>query len=538
MNEHKRTGDIAKTLMRNASGDPSPARKTEWPVPQPLPDSRPPVASFDPYLLPESFRGWIEDIAERVQCPIDYVAVGAMVPLAAIVGRRVGIRPKQRDDWLVVPNLWGAVIGRPGIMKSPALKEVLKPLKRMEVEAKEEYERAVANFATAAMVEEVRRSEQKNAIKQALRKGGDPHAVAEELIAGAPEAPVRTRYLVNDSTVEKLGVLLNENPNGVLCYRDELVGLLRSLDREGQEGARAFFLEAWEGSQRFTYDRIGRGTLDIEACCLSIIGGIQPGPLSRYLIAAIKGGNGDDGLIQRFQLSVWPDPSGEWRNVDRWPDTAERDRAYKVFQRLSALDVVDLDAKRDGFDVEGIPYLRFDPEAQFVFDDWRAGLEPLLRSGELHPAIEAHLAKYRSLVPSLALLIHLAEGGFGRVSSAALERAIGWVKYLESHAQRIYAMVSRADTVAAGKLAEKLLARCLKDGFALRDIYKQNWSGLSSRGAAVAAVQVLEEHDWLLITKESTDGAPRTRHWINPRIYDSQEKATDKTDKSPPEEEA
>ena len=534
MSKPLRSGDVAKRLIQDPAKASDPSTEGKWPEPRLLPDARPPVQAFDSRLLPESLRGWLEDIAERVQCPIDYVSVGAMIAVAAVVGRRVGIRPKQRDDWLVVPNLWGAVIGRPGIMKSPALTEVLKPLKRLEVEAKEDHERAVSDFATAKMVDGIRRKEHEKAIAKAVRDGGDPHAVAAELIVEDAEGPVRKRFIVNDSTVEKLGVLLNENPNGVLCYRDELVGLLTSLDRDGQEGARAFYLESWNGAGRFTYDRIGRGTLDIEACCVSILGGIQPGPLTKYLHGALKGGKADDGLIQRFQMAVWPDPSRDWRNVDRWPDGAARDRAHSVYRTLDALDVETLGAKRDGFDVEGIPYLRFAPDAQEQFDDWRAILEHRLRSGDLYPAIEAHLSKYRSLVPSLALLIHLAEDGVGPVSIASLERAIGWASYLESHADRIYAMVSRADVAAAGRLADKLLARELKDGFALREVYRPQWAGLTSREEALAAVQVLEDHEWLMVTKENTDGAPRTRHWVNPRIYESGGRGTAITDKSPP----
>jgi len=349
-----------------------------------------------------------------------------MVGLAAVVGRKVGIRPKRQDDWLVAPNLWGAIIGRPGVMKSPALAEVLKPIKRLEIEAKEDFERAMRNFATDQRVEDLRRKEHDKEIARVIRAKGDPHAKALELTTGDIEPPVRKRYIANDTTVEKLGVLLNENPNGVLCFRDELVGLLNSLDREGQEGARAFYLEAWNGVGRFTYDRIGRGTIDIEACCVSLIGGIQPGPLANYLRAAMNGGKGDDGLLQRFQLVVWPDIRGEWRNVDRWPDTTARDTAHAIYRQLDAIDVESLGVKRDGFDVEGIPYLRLAPDGQERFDHWRTILEGRLRSGEDHPAIEAHLAKYRSLVPSLSLLIHLAESGSGPVAASAVERGILW----------------------------------------------------------------------------------------------------------------
>ncbi|UCC31230.1 MAG: DUF3987 domain-containing protein [Phycisphaerales bacterium] len=81
--------------------------------------------------------------------------------------------------------------------------------------------------------------------------------------------------------------------------------------------------------------------------------------------------------------------------------------------------------KRDAFDVEGVPYLRFASDAQERFDHWRAIIEGRLRSGANHPAIESHLAKYRALVPSPALLTHLAEDGIGPAPRAAVDRAIG-----------------------------------------------------------------------------------------------------------------
>ena len=93
----------------------------------------------------------------------------------------------------------------------------------------------------------------------------------------------------------------------MLIFRDELTGFLRQMDRDGHEQDRAFYLEAWNGNGRFTYDRIGRGTIDIEACCVSVLGGIQPGPLTAYLEAMAHGGAADDGLIQRLQMMVWPD---------------------------------------------------------------------------------------------------------------------------------------------------------------------------------------------------------------------------------------
>ena len=492
----------------------------EWDDPAPLPDELARVERFYDSLLPESLRPWITDIAERMQCPPDYPAVASMVVLAGIVGRKIGIRPKRYDDWLIVPNLWGAVIGRPGLMKTPAIVEPLKVLKRLEIEAKDEYDNAVAEHEVSALVADARKDLSKTAMKTAIKKGDDPTAFAAELLADVSPAPVRQRYLVNDSTVEKLGEILNENPDGVTVYRDELIGLLKSLDKDGQEGSRAFYLEAWNGAGRYTYDRIGRGTIDIIATTVSIIGGIQPGPLAGYQRAAVRGGAGDDGLMQRFQLAVWPDCPNSWQNVDRWPDTASRQRAFETYLRLNALDPAEICAESD--DDGDIPFLRFNADAQELFDEWRARLERRLREDGEHPAIESHLAKYRSLIPSIALLIHLADSpSGGAVSRQALEMAIRWGKYLESHARRIFAHAVNGDIVVARALAKKIEEGRVEDGFAVRDVYRQGWSLLATQADAKAATDMLVDLNWLREETQKTTGRGKTLYRIHPKILNN-----------------
>jgi hypothetical protein len=116
-------------------------------------------------------------------------------------------------------------------------------------------------------------------------------------------------------------VILADNPNGVPAFRDELVSLLKGLDREEQAAARGFFLTAWNGTASYTFDRIILGKTHIDAACLSLLGSTQPGRLAEYVRRAVSGGAGDDGIIQRFGLLVWPDQKGDWKECDRWPDT-------------------------------------------------------------------------------------------------------------------------------------------------------------------------------------------------------------------------
>lgn len=500
----------------------------DWPDPEPLPSGLLPVPAFHSYLLPAPFAPWLMDIAERMQCPLDYPAVGAMVALASIVGNQISIRPKRHDDWVVVPNLFGAIVGRPGVMKSPALGQAIKPLNRLKVEAREAYEQAVREWEIDRITAEAKKEKLKDEIKKAIK--ADSNVDKEHYRAQLEEIedisePSERRYVINDSTVEKVGELLNRNPRGLLQYRDELIGWLKTLDREGHESDRAFYLEAWAGEGSFTYDRIGRGTLHIKKVTLSVLGGIQPGPLATYLRSAVSGGQGDDGLLQRFQLMVYPDVSPDWRNVDHYPNTEDKNQAFQIFRKLDCLDAAQLGAAIPE-EASEIPYLRFDEEAQELFDFWRADLEKdVRRERSEHPALEAHQSKYRSLMPSLALLFHLIDRVDGKTESAAVcldsaEKSAAWCSYLFEHARRIYGMAANASSNQARQLIEKIKSGALKETFSARDVYRHQWAGLTSASETAEPLSLLEDFGWLrsVTIKSANGGRPTVHYIVNPKV--------------------
>jgi putative DNA primase/helicase len=220
------------------------------------------------------------------------------------------------------------------------------------------------------------------------------------------------RYRTNDSSYEAIGELLIANPSGILIERDELVSLLSHLDKEEQTVARGFYLSGWSGTQPYTFDRIMRGHRHIDAVCISVLGNTQPSRLAEYVRRANADGAGGDGLLQRFGLMVWPDATTEWQNVDEYPDRGARDIAGNVFERASQLtpnEALRLGATQGAYDK--VPSFRFDADALVEFLPWRTDLERRLRDGSLSPALEAHLAKYRKLVPALALINHVADAG-------------------------------------------------------------------------------------------------------------------------------
>jgi hypothetical protein len=124
--------------------------------PKPIPEGLLPVAALDRSLLPDAF-----DIAERMQCPADFPAVSALTAAGATLGRKIGIRPKEKDDWIEVANLWDAGIGRPGWLKSPAMDATLKPLRRLKARAHAENERTRKHYENELEFYELQKSDAK-----------------------------------------------------------------------------------------------------------------------------------------------------------------------------------------------------------------------------------------------------------------------------------------------------------------------------------------------------------------------------------------
>jgi putative DNA primase/helicase len=188
----------------------------------------------------------------------------------------------------------------------------------------------------------------------------------------------------------------------------------------------------------------------------------------------------------------------------------------EVFRRLDRLTPESVGAT---IEAPGeVPFLRFDLDALELFVAWRTELELRVRRDQDSPALQAHLAKFRSLIPSLALLIHLADGGTAAVGEQALLRACGWADYLESHARRVYSAVLAREGRAAKALAQHILAGDLEDGFSVRDVYRHHWTDLSDRDDADIAVKTLLDLDWLREVREQGPGRPRAGFQINPRL--------------------
>jgi hypothetical protein len=473
--------------------------------PLPLPESLPTVLPLTAEMLPESIGGFIFDVAKRQQSAPDFIAVAAIVGLSGLVGRKALIYPKQSDDWLVTPNQWGAIIGRPSAMKSPSMKEALWPLRQLDTDAAKNFEEARKKYEEELQLIELVKNVAKKNAKAALTKNGRDAAREALKISEDIKPPLRKRLVVNDSTIEKLGELLKENSNGLILVRDELSGWLTKLSKEEYQSDRAFYLECFDGNGSYIYDRIGRGTVEIKNCTLSVIGGIQPSKIA-YLVRDAIRGICDDGLIQRLQFAVWPDDIGDWKWSDIAPNQIQKERYLNVFIKLYHFNM-DLDEPK---------YFRFMPESQELFASWMTELQTRTRCSNIHPALESHMLKMPQTIAGLALLFELIDGNGEYVGVIATQRALKWAEYLLSHANRLYSLGGN-QALDGAKLILKRKEQ-LPNPFSLRDIQRKGWTGLDSGEIISEALNWLIDYVYLIEKRYSTfdtNGRPKIQYQWN-----------------------
>gem|GEM_PF-1966749 len=532
--------EAGKAKPRTVPEENKAANISEWPDPKPIKGELFPVPAFDPAaLLPEVLRDWVMDEADRMPCPPDYIAAAVVVELGAVIGARCAMKPKGNDDWLVVPNLWGGVVGHPTSKKTPAINAAFKPLDRLAAVAREGYDKAMKEHQGREMKHEALKEAYEAQIKSAAKKSVKPRdegktGEGDELDGFIQEyqksfelqdlkPPAMRRYKTNDGSIEKIGEILRDNPAGLLVLRDELVGLLASWERAGHEEDRAFYLEAWNGMNSHDVDRIGRGSIRVPNLCLSLFGGIQPDKLIGYLEEATNA-LANDGMLQRFQVLVYPDHRRwEWR--DRRPRHDARERVFKMFDALGNLNPEYLGASPADEHVK-IPCFRFDQDAQAVFIEWSRELNQERIPAEPSMLLAQHVGKYEKLFAALSLIFHLVDcttaGARGPVSRDCALRAAAWCDYLEAHARRCYGLLQDGGLRAAQALSEKIEAGEITTGFTARDVLRNQWRYLTAAESVDAAIEWLEDEGWLigLPTGGNGPGSGRKtyRYTVNPKV--------------------
>lgn len=384
-------------------------------------------SSYRPFpvqALPQAVRGFIETASAAIGCDTSFVALPLLAAAASAIGTSRRLLVKR--NWFVPSILWTVVIGESGTQKSPPLRAVLKPLQVRQHEQLARFAAAMAEYRAAM-----------NTYRQATRKSKPPDGL--ELVE--PSRPACERCIVNDTTLEGLVPILQDNPRGVLLARDELVGWIGSFDKYSKGNASAdaaHWLSIYNGESMIIDRKTGDNrTLYVPDASVSICGGIQPGILNRVLSSEHR----ENGLAARLLLTFPPRQPKRWRD-DEIPQAMEDSWADVVTE----LCMFQHDTGANGQNRPAL--IRLSQTARGLFQDYVnvTGDEQAGLTGDLSAA----WSKLEESAARLALVIHCIRQASGErvdpwaCDADSMHAGITLGSWFKDETQRVYQLMKES----------------------------------------------------------------------------------------------
>ena len=308
--------------------------------------------------LSQSVQDYIRTVVESYGCPQDFVVAICLTTAGIAAGKKVllATNPYYPCDFI-------CMVGKPSRNKTGPLKEVTSPLR----------EHDKANF--------VKYSEAKTVYDQSKRE--------DRNFSG--EQPIFHQRVAGDSSPESRNALLAQG-DMIIIVADELKSFIDSFGRYSKGGNGSGtevsqLLSTWSNVS-FTINRKSEDTKLVDDPAMSIIGGIQPGPLGKtFGTDALM----DSGFTQRF-LFVYPDKAEFIKRQDRRRMTMEmRDNWSNIIGRLFGMESLPLllshEAERLYADYADANDMKADAEE----DDYIGGMRQKMNIHVLRLAIMAHL---------------------------------------------------------------------------------------------------------------------------------------------------
>lgn len=332
--------------------------------------------TFPLETLPLALKGIVLEAAKSLPVAPEMMVLPVLAVVGAAIGNSRSIQLKS--DYQESAAIYGAVVAETGSMKSPSLAIAVKPLQI--IDSKEH------------------------------------------------------RTWTSDVTVEALGPLLAANPQGLLIVKDELAGLITSLNQyKGGKGSdRQFYLSAYSGSAMRVDRKGGAGMpplhLSVAKPFLSVIGCIQPD-----VLPSLKAEHdAEDGFVERL-LFVWPTPIPV-----RWTDVAISPASNAAYQSLIEQLVHNSWPSRP----DPMP-LPLTPGGQKYWQHWHD--DHMEEAEKTAPQLRGFYSKLKGYCARLALIHAMASNPDATaISEESLRAAAEQIEFFKGEMRRVCEVLCRS----------------------------------------------------------------------------------------------
>lgn len=370
--------------------------------------------------LPPICRRFVESVAMSIGVQTAAVALPFLIVLAACVGNTRRARIKNGHD--EPPLLWGLLLGRAGLGKTPIFGAVMSPLVEIESEFFAAYEAELREWK---------------------RRSADDGDKDEDDADGSPESrpqppPTLRRLIVKDATIEALHAVLALNPDGLFLQIDEFAGFVGAFDayRARSASDRSRWIELYDASPLCVDRKKSKEVLRIPSAAAWVLSGCQPGILRKVIGDAEH----QSGFFGRFAVTLPPGEADPLSTAEVDPQLVAE--VANLYRCLIAARKPPLGSIRIGFRI--IP----------LTDDARAEYHAYVSANleddrDAPPDLEASLIKLRPWAVRLALVLHavrLATGDHAvdpnALDAATVRDAVRIAAFFRHEAKRVHALLS------------------------------------------------------------------------------------------------
>jgi uncharacterized protein DUF3987 len=473
----------------------------DWSI---LDDRRGELPDFPLDCLGAPVREWVERAARGAGVTPAHVAV----PLLGIASSLIGMArcAKASKSWTQPMTCWTAVVGASGTGKTPGIDTIKRALAQVDRDNRSKIADLQRKHEEKAGLAKATRTKWNKEAEEAIAANGAPPPMPPEAMElGKFVAP---QLYVTNSTVERLGELLQARPQGILQLMDELAALFMNMSRYSGGQDNEFWLEAWNGGS-YNVQRVSRPPLHIDHLIIGLVGGVQPDKLA----AAFEGDH--DGMYARF-LFAWP-PEPTYRALTDEFDELDPD-IINILTRLERLAEFE-----DGNLVKRS--IELSAEARAEFEELRKWV---YREKE---ALDGRELEWMAKAPAHALRLSgtlcLLDWASGQSPTAPTTIALVYMRaaiklvrdYFWPHARAALRQIGLSDRHVNARRALRWIKAHHQAEVSLKDIRRDALGQKLDAEETANLLAAMERSGWVRKKEVKTEGRSAWRWEVNPKLH-------------------
>jgi hypothetical protein len=330
-------------------------------------------AQFPIDIFPKEIQHFIIESSTSLGMSIDYMGCAFLWVLSLVTGNSMVIEVKP--GWKEIATLWIAIVGKPGIGKTPSLKQIIDPLRKLNVIEQRNFQKQFELY---------------NAYSKLDKK--------EKEHCQEVHKPVNKQFIVGDVTLEALIDIHEENPNAIGVFKDELAGWLKDMNKYRAGSDLEFWLSSWSGTP-ISLNRKTSKNAFVDKPFIPVIGGIQPSIFDDFT----EGENKENGFVDRVLIS-YPELivnhyTKEYIDFEliKWYDSFVVNMKETINKRFLKFDEND--------QIQPL-VVRFDKESEKEWIRIFNKYTDIQNSDDENEYMKSMLPKQKSYIPRFALLLN------------------------------------------------------------------------------------------------------------------------------------